>query len=431
MDSYARVVAVRSTTLVLLSCLAMGACGGGNVPAAEEGAWVGNVSVDGNITTVVNEAGSVWGGPATLVEKMSIGVETGSPEYMLGSIGGLWATDDEIYVIDRQLPALRVYDYEGRHLRDIGRRGQGPGEFMQPLGVFVDGGGRIYVNEYSGNARVNVYSADGEHIDTWTDGETGRLFLGVMMAQDGTFFSSVTITIDPMDPNTWERGMQQVGAEGAIGEIIPRPVLHVDRLQIKVTRGEFTSDRSVPYSPSQISAFSPTGAWITGVNDAYHFEIHHPGGEVTRVERYWDPVPIEADEAAYRKRWTTDSIRRSSPNFQWNGPEIPDHKPAYYMFVPTNGDMVMVVRELASYRVEDCDELYADRGSSTELCYQPNRAWDMFDLEGNYLGGLKRPEGRLYSPYLRGNLMLLHVEDELGTIMVKRFELTPPSAGSQ
>ena len=94
-------------------------------------------------------------------------------------------------------------------------------------------------------------------------------------------------------------------------------------------------------------------------------------------------------------------------------------------------DMVMVVRELASYRVEDCDELDADRGSSTELCYQPNRAWDMFDLEGNYLGVVKRPEGRLFRPYLRGNLMLLHVEDEFGTIMVKRYELTPPSAGSQ
>ena len=55
----------------------------------------------------------------------------------------------------------------------------------------------------------------------------------------------------------------------------------------------------------------------------------------------------------------------------------------------------------------------------------------MFDLEGNYLGELIRPEGRLFSPYFRDNIMLLHVEDEFGTIMVKRFEITPAAPGSQ
>ena len=79
--------------------------------------------------------------------------------------------------------------------------------------------------------------------------------------------------------------MQQVGADGAIGEMIPLPSLDVDRLELPVTQEGFTFDYAVPYSPGQVSAFSPTGAWITGVNDAYHFEIHHPGGDVTRVQR--------------------------------------------------------------------------------------------------------------------------------------------------
>ena len=41
------------------------------------GAWVGTTTTEGNVTTVVNESGSVWGGTATLVEEASIGVESG------------------------------------------------------------------------------------------------------------------------------------------------------------------------------------------------------------------------------------------------------------------------------------------------------------------------------------------------------------------
>ena len=39
-----------------------------------DGTWVGTITTEGNVTTVINEAGSVWGGAATLVEEASIGV---------------------------------------------------------------------------------------------------------------------------------------------------------------------------------------------------------------------------------------------------------------------------------------------------------------------------------------------------------------------
>ncbi len=53
--------------------------------AADAGAWVGAFTTEGNVTTVVNESGSLWGAPATLVEEASIGVVEGADEFQTTS----------------------------------------------------------------------------------------------------------------------------------------------------------------------------------------------------------------------------------------------------------------------------------------------------------------------------------------------------------
>ena len=76
-----------------------------------DGTWVGTITTEGNLTTVINESGSVWGGTARLVEEASIGVESGPQEYMLGRVRGLAASGDRIYVLDSTVPVIRVFDY--------------------------------------------------------------------------------------------------------------------------------------------------------------------------------------------------------------------------------------------------------------------------------------------------------------------------------
>ena len=82
-------------------------------PVVSDEAWVGSVTVSGNLTRTINESGSLWGGPGRLVEEASIGVPEGEDPYMLGAVGAVWATDTEIYVVDSQAPAVRVYDWQG------------------------------------------------------------------------------------------------------------------------------------------------------------------------------------------------------------------------------------------------------------------------------------------------------------------------------
>jgi hypothetical protein len=70
----------------MLTLTILAACSPGSDGTPTDDTWVGTITTEGNVTTVVNEAGSVWGGTATLVEEASIGVDAGADEYLLGSV---------------------------------------------------------------------------------------------------------------------------------------------------------------------------------------------------------------------------------------------------------------------------------------------------------------------------------------------------------
>jgi hypothetical protein len=84
---------------------------------------------------------------------------------MFGQVVAVWAGHDRICVVDWQVPAVRVYDFDGRHIRDLGRRGQRPGEFMSPVECLCGRGAdrRTYlaVGRLAGSMRVDADTENG------------------------------------------------------------------------------------------------------------------------------------------------------------------------------------------------------------------------------------------------------------------------------
>ena len=119
--------------------------------------------------TIVRVAGApIHAGVAKLVEEISIGALDGPQEYLFGDISEVAiGADGSIYVFDRQAPALRKYDARGRYVHTLGRRGQGPGEYLKGGGLAVHPDGRVMLWD-SGTWRINVYSPAGESIATWS-----------------------------------------------------------------------------------------------------------------------------------------------------------------------------------------------------------------------------------------------------------------------
>lgn len=73
-----------------------------------------------------------------------------------------------LYVVDtgendQRAHQVKVFDLEGNLLSEIGRRGNGDGEFNFPTFAAVDSQGRLYVAD-TANFRVQVFDADGKFL---------------------------------------------------------------------------------------------------------------------------------------------------------------------------------------------------------------------------------------------------------------------------
>jgi len=111
-------------------------------------------------------------------------------------VDSLWATDEEILVLDTQVPIIRVYDHDGTFLRNIGRGGQGPGEYARPFSIGADAAGRLFVAD-PGNGRISLYSIDGQYLEGWTVGSLWCCVTPMVVTAEGVPYLEV------IDPETY------------------------------------------------------------------------------------------------------------------------------------------------------------------------------------------------------------------------------------
>ncbi|MEO6788171.1 MAG: ATP-binding cassette domain-containing protein, partial [Chthoniobacteraceae bacterium] len=94
-------------------------------------------------------------------------VQFGKPE------GIVWLKDDRIVVCDTHYRRLVWFDQQGRVLNTLGQHGKGRGEFIYPVGICKDAAENLYVCEYGGNDRVQVFTRDGEWLREFGTPGTG------------------------------------------------------------------------------------------------------------------------------------------------------------------------------------------------------------------------------------------------------------------
>src|SRR5205823_4490365 len=81
---------------------------------------------------------------------------------------------------------IMVYSPKGDLLRQWGKEGKGPGEFIYPTDIAFDSKGNIYVSEYGDNDRISVFDKDTHFLY-----QIGKFGIG-----DGEFIRPQSMVID-------------------------------------------------------------------------------------------------------------------------------------------------------------------------------------------------------------------------------------------
>jgi iron(III) transport system ATP-binding protein len=94
-------------------------------------------------------------------------VQFGKPE------GIVWLRDNSLVVCDTHYHRLVWFEQNGGLIKTVGKRGEGDGEFLFPVGIAKDPAENLYVCEYGGGDRIQVFTKDGKFIRAFGSAGTG------------------------------------------------------------------------------------------------------------------------------------------------------------------------------------------------------------------------------------------------------------------
>jgi len=425
-DGGVRSVRVAATAAAWIALVLATGCAGGK---DDSPAMLVERDTVGDTLVVRTVAGSVWGAEASLVPEVSIGEMEGDLEYLMGDVQSIAvAADGTIYVLDAQGPELRAYGPDGRFLRRLGRPGEGPGELKTPGAIAILSDQRLVVRD-PGNGRIQVYGPDGAPAAAWTVVRGGFMTSGPLPVDRGDNMYIMVLRDVEADVREWKTAFARIGPDGIPGDTVDTPDSGFEPPRLEARAEHTVSVNSVPFMPAEEVMLHPDGYFVRGVSSEYRFTLLRPGAPL-RVEKAWEPVPVEPGEKAEAELRITRNMRRIDPAWKWSGPGIPDTKRAYENLFAGRDGRIWVEVAAQSVHVEDAAYDPTDPNAVPDE-WRERFVLDVFQDDGTYLGRVVPPEGfRTYpQPVFDGDRVWAVSGDDLGVQRVVRYRVTLPGDG--
>lgn len=353
---------------IVLSCL-ISACGGEAPPAAG--------------------SGPAWGDSIVLREELRIGGLDGAEEYTFGYVGTVAPSPDgSLYVTDTQVPLIRTYDQEGTHVGDVGRPGQGPGEYRSVGPMVVDAEGRLTIWD-GGNGRLSTFGPDGEYLTSIPvrNGVAGWRILAA--GPEGEVYLQVRGEGTPQNVEGGQMDWARICPEGTMERLhpVPRPD-PVGPRYVLAGRGGYYR----PFVTMTVDAIGPDGSHYWARNDEYVIHRVRPDGEESVLTRGVDPIEVSAEE---REEWTarSESFAERSPENRSDYFPIPEVKPFLRELAVDLDGRLWVSRYTEAAHMPYSPEYQQERESQGLPSYnwRDTLTWDVFSDAGELLGVVTFP----------------------------------------
>lgn len=245
----------------------------------------------------------------------SVGREEGNEWEMFSRVEQVaFDRADNLYVLDGGAGRVLVFDRSGRFVRQIGKKGGGPGEFAVPLGLAVLADGTLAVSDL-GRRSYSLFAADGKYLRSVSfDDEWMPMLSGVAAHPRG----GVVTPVRPAPPMQLTGGAVRTGtvnstpivwqsfAEGA------EPVRLFDAPQEWRTqqsasepspgqrRVSFRMTGPPTFSPPLNWGVLPDGGMVVSHTPGYTLKVLDGSGRVVRYVQ--KPMPVRKVTAQDRER---------------------------------------------------------------------------------------------------------------------------------
>lgn len=409
--------AVTACALAVTAC-ALAACDTG--PGSSSAGPHVVVQTIGDTTVVRTLSGSVWEGEATLVPEISIGELDGPDELLFGWIRSIAVdADHNVFAFDDQAQEVRVFDSAGQYLETLGRRGEGPGEFSRAEAIATLPDGRLVVRD-PGNSSLEVFVPGTTETERWRY-DVGGLYSVTPLLTDAsgrTFLHTRDLSADGFVMH-----VIVFGPDGTPIDTLPEPSTTYEPPEVTAEQGPSSVSYYVPFSPELHWTVHPGGHFLSGLSTDYRIDLVRDDG-VLRIERAADPVPVSDEERARQRESLVQRMQAFDPDWTWNGPPIPDHKPFFLDIVAGRDGRIWVRVPTEARAVENPDHDPEDPSSTPVLWRTPVR-YDVFEADGSYLGAVSAPAGFAATPdpVFDGDHVWAVTRDDLGVNRVVRFRI--------
>jgi hypothetical protein len=260
-------------------------------------------------------AGSASAQMLTLKRDLDIGTAEGEPAYEFSRVGSIAVGNDgTIYVVNGASVSIRAFTPQGKFIREMGRRGNGPGEF-QNIGSIRVSGDTILVQE--GPLRTTLFDRTGKVITTWRteyDPQTRATVTTVAAVPGGWLVSRFAAGFAPVGQ---ERSSPielafttepQKGLQAALRPVTSYVWMRSFGIAITGGLGAGGQTSSQPlFDPLGRHAVDNRGQIYVSPGYDYRVDVYDVTGKIVRtIARPHTPVPISAKLIAdYRKESST------------------------------------------------------------------------------------------------------------------------------
>lgn len=361
------IVLFLTVSMILVSC------------QKQKAQWKGTIEKVNGVTVVKNPKEPLYSGNVLYLEEdLTIGEEEKEPVFeavrtIRVDEGG------NIYVLDYKALQIKVFDESGKHLRDISRKGQGPGEMQLPRGMEIIAGKKIVIDDFR-NRRISFFSLEGELLKEIPTSEISGL--AVVTPDSRGQFIGYTLYM----------------GENALTELIKFDE-NLNAIK-KIGKIEYSRERNFvnPFMPFIFFTVLQDDRVVWGNWYNYQLMVIDKEGETVRkIIKAHVPIKITDDD---KKRETEERFKdiKFPPGMSL---KFPEYYPAFrYISVDDEGRIFV--------RTFERDE-------------ENNRYYDVFDSEGRYIAKIRL---RNHPTTWKKGKLYCAIEDEDGFHQVKRYKVT-------